>query len=82
MLEGKRFMIGANKEELLEEGFTLEDMKLMVGWDDNLEDPVPEGYIQDGNIITSISYGFTRWAIAFGRALKLDVYPKSFGLDI
>jgi len=82
MLDGKRFMIGSNKEDLFEEGFTLEDMKLMVGWDDNLKDPVPEGYIQDGNIITSVSYGFTRWAIAFGRALKLDVYPKSFGLDI
>ena len=82
MLKGKRFMIGIDREGLLEEGFTPLDMELMVDWNDNLKNPVPEGYIQDGNVITSVSYGFTRWAIAFGRAIGISFNPKSFGLDI
>ncbi len=81
MLDGKRFMIGVNKEDLLEEGFTYEDMERMVDWDESVRKPIPEGYIQEGNIITSVSYGFIKWAIAFGRALGLEVYPKSFGLE-
>ena len=82
MLDGKRFMIGVNKEDLLEEGFTQKDMELMTGWDDNLKNPIPEGYIQAENIITSVSYGFVKWAMAFGRALGLDVDPGAFGLDM
>lgn len=82
MLTGKRFMIGANKEDLLEEGFSLDDLKYMVGWDDNLDNPVSEGFIREGNIITSVSYNFIKWAIAFGKAIEIEVYPKSFGLDI
>lgn len=60
MLDGKRFIIGVNKDNIYEEGFTDEDMKLMVGWNDGLKNPVPEGYIQAGNIITSVSYGFVK----------------------
>jgi putative intracellular protease/amidase len=81
MLDGKRFMIGANKADLLEEGFTMQDMELMVDWDEGIKNPIIEGYIRDGNIITSVSYGYAKWAIAYGRALGLEVYPKSFGLD-
>ncbi|MCL1820241.1 MAG: DJ-1/PfpI family protein [Oscillospiraceae bacterium] len=81
MLKGKRFMVGVNRKDLLEEGFTQEDIAFMVGWDDNIEKPITEGYIKDGNIITSVSYGFVKWAMAFGRALGLEVYPKSFEYD-
>lgn len=81
MLNGKRFMIGVNREDLAEEGFTLKDMELMVDWNESLKNPIPEGYIQDGNILTSVSYGYAQWAIAFGRALGLEVYPGAFGLD-
>lgn len=82
ILKEKPFMIGVNKEDLYEEGFTDDDMKLMVGWNENLSNPVEEGYIRTGNVITSISYEFIRWAIAFGRAIGIEVYPKSFGVDI
>lgn len=81
ILGGKRFMTGVNKEQVLEEGFTEEDLKKMVGWNDNIENPVVEGYIREGNIITSISYNFIKWAVAFGRAVGIDVYPRSFGVE-
>ena len=81
MLQGKRFMMGVNQADVLEEGFTPEDVRHMIGWDDSLQSPVEEGYIQDGNIITSVSYGFLKWAEAFCRALKLEVDPLAFGAD-
>ena len=80
ILHRKRFMIGANKINLIEEGFTMNEMELMIDWDEGLNNPYPEGYIRDGNIITSVSYGYAKWAVAYGHALGLDVNPKSFGL--
>lgn len=80
LLEGKRFMAGVNKEDLLSEGFSDSDLKQMVGWQDNIENPVPEGYIREGRIITSISYNFIKWALAFGKEVGIAVYPKSFGI--
>ena len=82
MLNGKKFMAGINKKEVCEEDFSEEDLKQMIGWDDNIENPVPEGYIREGNIITSISYNFINWAIAFGKAVGIEVYPKSFGVSV
>jgi putative intracellular protease/amidase len=82
MLRGKRFMAGMNKEDLLEEDFTHDDMKYMVGWNDNLENPVPEGFLRDGNIITSVSYNFMKWAFAFGKAIGIEIHPRSFGMDL
>lgn len=52
----------------------------MVGWDDNLTDPVQEGYIIAGNIVTSVSYNFVKWALAFGKMIGIDIPPKTFGL--
>ncbi len=81
ILDGKRFMAGVNKDQVLEEGFTEEDLKQMVGWNDNIKNPVTEGYIWEGNIITSVSYNFIKWAIAFGRAVGIEVHPSSFGVE-
>lgn len=79
---GKRhFMAGVNKEDLYEEGFTEAELQNMTGWDDNIANPVVEGYIEDGHIITSVSYNFVKWAMACGRAMGLEVYPKSFGVN-
>lgn len=80
LLDGKPFMAGINKEELLEEGFFEDDLAYMVGWDDNLTDPVQEGYIIAGNIVTSVSYNFVKWALAFGKMIGIDIPPKTFGL--
>lgn len=81
LLNGKPFMAGVNKEEIYEEGFTEEELAQMVGWDDNLEFPVKDGYIITGNIVTSISYNFIKWALAFGKMVGLDISPKTFGID-
>ena len=80
MLTGKPFMAGVNPEELAEEGFTSVDLALMKGWDDCIKNPIPEGYIRAGNIVTSVSVHFIRWALAFGEMLGIQVSPGTFGL--
>ena len=81
LLADKPFMAGVNPEDLFEEGYTTDDLALMIGWDASLENPIPEGYIQSENIVTSVSYHFVRWALAFGRMLGIDLPPKTFGLE-
>ena len=81
MLSGKPFMAGVNKEEIMEEGFDEQDLENMIGWDDNLENPVKEGYIISDNIVTSMSYNFVKWGLAFGKMLGINIPPATFGLD-
>ncbi len=80
LLNGKPFMAGVNPEDLMEEGYTNEDLAFMKGWDECNKTPVPEGYIRSGNIVTSVCYGFLRWTLAFGELLEINVSPKTFGL--
>ncbi len=80
LLNGKPFMAGINKEELKEEGFSDEELNQMIGWDDNIRNPVKEGYIICDQIITSVSYEFVKWGLAFGKILGLDISPKTFGI--
>lgn len=80
LLDGKPFMAGVNPEDLEEEGYTAEDLALMKGWDECIQNPVPEGYIRTGNIVTSVSYGFIRWTLAFGEMLGIKLSPRTFGL--
>lgn len=80
LLEGKPFMAGVNLEDLREEGYTSEDLKLMIGWDDCVKGVVSEGYIISDNIVTSVSFEFIRWTLAFGKLLGIDLPPKTFGL--
>ena len=44
------------------------------------ESPVKEGYIITDNIITSISYNFVKWGLAFGRMIGIDIPPETFGI--
>lgn len=81
MLKDKRYMAGVEKEWLLEEAFTMEDMKGMVDVPELVKNPIPEGYIIDGNIVTSVAWHFREWSMAFGRMIGIEVYPKSFGLN-
>lgn len=81
LLNGKTFMAGINQEELYEEGFTEDDLIGMKGWDDNLKDPVKEGFIIYDNIITSVSYNFVKWALGFGKMIGIDIAPETFGLS-
>lgn len=80
LLNGKRFMAGINKEEVMEEGFSEADLCGMVGWNDNLANPVENGYILTDNILTSVSYRFVQFGLAFGRMLGIEVSPKTFGI--
>ena len=80
LLDGKPFMAGVNPEDLAEEGYTSEDLALMKGWDYCIKNPVPEGYIRAGNIVTSVCYGFLCWTLAFGEMLGIKVSPKTFGI--
>ena len=79
-LKGKPFMIGAEKSDLYEEGFTDDDMKYMVGWRESCDEVVSEKYLKTDNIITSVAFGFRQWAMAIGRELNIELWPKSFDL--
>lgn len=80
LLKDKIFMAGVNKDEIMEEGFSEEDLQGMIGWDDNLKKPVEEGYVIADKIITAISYNFVKWGLAFGKMLGIDINSKSFGV--
>lgn len=80
LLKGKPFLVGVNKEEILEEGFSEDDLAEMIGWDDNLRFPVAEGYIVSDNIITSVSYNFVKWALGFGKMLGINIQGENFGV--
>ena len=79
-LSGKQFMAGVNKDEIMEEGFSEEELSQMIGWDDNLKNPVPEGYIVTDDIVTSISYNFAKFGLKFGAMLGIDLPKEIFGI--
>lgn len=80
VLNGKPFMAGVNREDLYEEGFEEEALCQMVSWDDNLQEPVESGYIITDNIITSVSYNFVKWGLAFAKMLGINMEDKTFGI--
>ncbi len=80
ILNGKPFMAGVNKEELLEEGFLESDLTLMKDWDECIENPIEEGYLHSENILTSVSYNFVRFGLQFAKMLGIEISPKSFGV--
>lgn len=80
ILNGKPFMAGVNKEELLEEGFLESDLTLMKDWDECIENQIEEGYILEDKIITSVSYNFVKFGIQFAKMLGIEISPKSFGI--
>lgn len=79
-LSGKQFMAGVNKEEIMEEGFSEEELSQMIGWDDNLKKTVSEGYIVTGDIVTSISYNFVKFGLKFGLMLGIDLPKETFAI--
>ena len=73
-------MAGVNKDEIMEEGFSEQDLEKMIGWDDNLANPIKDGYIITGKIVTSVSYNFVRWGLAFAKMLGIDIPSQTFGI--
>lgn len=49
-------MAGVNKEEIFEEGFSESDLAEMVGWDDNINKPIKDGYNWQYNHINIIQF--------------------------
>lgn len=80
ILSGKAFMAGVNKEEMMEEGFSEEELSEMIGWDDNLKNPVQAGFLVTNNIVTSISYNFVKFGLKFGSMLGIDLPSETFGI--
>lgn len=82
LLEGKRYMAGVMKEELLEEGFTLEEMAGMTDVTGlERKDGRAKVCMEDGNLITAVGSGFIEFGIAFGKKLGLDFEPAWYGQD-
>ncbi len=48
--------------------------------DESCDGVVPEKYLKTDNIITSVAFGFRQWAMAIGRELNIELWPKSFDL--
>ena len=67
-------------EDLFEEGYTHEELSLMIGWDENIRNPVPERFIRSENVITAVCSGFVHWTLAFGEMLGIKVSPHTFGV--
>ncbi|MGF3067342.1 DJ-1/PfpI family protein [Facklamia sp. P13055] len=80
ILNGKAFMIGTDKEGLLQEGYSEADLKYMKDWNNCITKPIEEGYILNDNIVTSVSFEFIRFGIQFCNMLRIEMSPKSFGL--
>lgn len=82
MLENRKFMAGVIKEELVEEGFTMVQMKNMVDIKELKENYDNIGpYIVEGNIITSVGCNFIQFGIQFGKMLSLDFQPGWYGVN-
>jgi putative intracellular protease/amidase len=83
ILENRRFMAGVLKEELVEEGFTMEQMQNMIDINEVGENYDKIGpYIVDGNILTSVGCNFIQFGIQFGKMLSLDFEPAWYGMDL
>lgn len=80
LLNGKPFMIGADKKGLMEEGYNEVDLKFMKDWNECIKNPIEDGFIVSENILTSVSFEFVRFGIQFCKMLGIKISPKSFGL--
>lgn len=81
VLEDKRYVAGVMKQELLNIGFTMEQMRGMrdITELDN-EDGTVTACMTDGNLLTAIGPGFVNFGVEFGRMLGLDFDPRWYGV--
>ncbi len=80
MLSGRPFMIGADREGLLAEGYRPEELERMLDWNACIEHPPAEGYLVSDKIVTSVSFNFVKFGLQFSRMLGIDISPESFGI--
>jgi len=76
MLDGKKYLAGVVKKELLEEGFTMEQMKGMRDVTElKNDDGTVTSHLVDGNLLTAVGYDFINFGIKLGEMLNLDFEP-------
>lgn len=81
MLGEHRYVAGLMKEGLLEEGFTMEQMKNMRDVTElRNEDGTITSHMVDGNLLTAVGSDFVQFGIAFGNMLKLTFEPSWYGI--
>lgn len=82
LLENKKYIAGVMKEELIEEGFTMEQMSNMR---DITELKNSDGTIDtlciDKNILTAIGGDFINFGIQFGKLLNLKFEPGWYNVN-
>ena len=82
LLEGRSYVAGAIKEDLLEEGFTMEQMHGMRDVTDlDNADGTRTLCLQDGKLLTAVGSAFIQFGIRFGELLQLDFDPRWYGKD-
>jgi len=62
----RRWMAGVNRQELMEEGFSEESVTGMVDWNELQTSPIPEGYLLEDGVLTSVAYHFVPFGVKFG----------------
>ena len=77
LLDGKKYVAGAIKKELLKEGFfTMEQMNGMRDVTElKNEDGTETSCFADGNLLTAAGFAFIQFGIDFGKMLKLEFDP-------
>lgn len=76
ILGDKKYVAGVDKEGLLEEGFTMEQMKNMRDISElKNEDGTITSHLIDGNLLTAVGSDFIKFGVEFGKMLKLDFEP-------
>ncbi len=82
LIHGRKYMAGLVKEELLEEGFAMEQLTNMRDITElKNEDGTVDTIFVDGNLLTGIGIGFVEFGIQFGKMLNLEFEPQWYGLD-
>ncbi|WP_066498188.1 DJ-1/PfpI family protein [Abyssisolibacter fermentans] len=83
LLENKKYIAGVMKEELIEEGFTMEQMRDMRDITElKNNDGTIETHCIDGNILTAIGMGFIEFGIEFGKMLNLEFNEGWYNVNL
>lgn len=76
ILDGKKYLAGVVKKELLQEGFTMEQMEGMRDVTElKNDDGTVTPHLVDGNLLTAVGSDFINFGIKFGEMLELEFEP-------
>lgn len=81
VLADKRFMCAIPKFALHQLGFSEEVLSRGLDWEEAKTLHPDLRFIRDGNIITSMAFGYQEWGLEISRMLDLPVRPTTFGIE-